>query len=145
MKFIIALLAIVLLAGISLSGCALFNPELKEQSINPIKIGDGKILGIDVKGSVDKLFNFIPNHMASCNPDNKVTSACVVAIVDGIVCSQATITPEDKAVAEAMKTLGLTTETDEEYKCCKGLGIAGAYLANKLNIDMISALAGILK
>lgn len=131
---------IIIVLALALSGCALFDSSLKD-----VKVGDGKILNLDVKGSVDKLFNFIPNRMASCNPEGKVTSTCVVAVVDGIVCSQATITPEDKAVAEAMKTLGLTTDTDEEYKCCKGLGIAGAYLANKLNIGMISALAGILK
>jgi hypothetical protein len=138
MKFIIALLAIVLLGG-----CALFNPELKEQSINPIKIGDGKILGVDLSGKISQIFNILP----SCNAEKKLTAACIVACIDGITGSQSTIDPIDKATQDAIKQLGLSITNNEEYLCCKSMGIAGTYLVNKYggNISGIASLLGMVK
>lgn len=126
-----------------LSGCALFNDTLRDQSNNPIKIGDGKILGIDLTGKISQIFNILP----SCNADKKLTATCIVACIDGITGSQSTIDPVDKATQDAIKQLGLSVTDDEEYLCCKSMGIAGSYLVNKYggNISGIASILGMVK
>lgn len=133
MKLFIALLAIVML-----SGCALFNDNLKNASNNPINIGDGKILGLDLTTPIKQVFDILP----SCNVDKKLTANCIIGCIDGITGSQSTIDPVDKATQDAIKQLGLFQTDNEEYLCCKSMGIAGTYMVNKYggNLSGIAAL-----
>lgn len=132
-------LVILLVALVMLSGCGT-NPFVKD---NPINIGDGKILGLDVTAPIKQVFDILP----SCNVDKKLTANCIIGCIDGITGSQSTIDPVDKAAQEAIKQLGLFQTDNEEYLCCKSMGIAGTYLVNKYggNISGIAALLGLVK
>jgi len=131
---------IIVLAVIMLSGCALFDASMKD---NPIKIGDGKLLGVDVMSPVKQVFDILP----SCNADKKLTANCIIGCIDGITGSQSTIDPVDRATQDAIKQLGLFQKDNEEYLCCKSMGIAGTYLVNKYggNLSGIAALLMLVK
>lgn len=138
MKLLIALLVVI-----SLYGCGT-NPFIKDDKANSvINIGDGKILGLDVTAPIKQVFNILP----SCNEEKKLTANCIIGCIDGITGSQSTIDPVDKATQEAIKQLGLSQTDNEEYLCCKSMGIAGTYLFNKYggNISGIAALLGLVK
>jgi len=127
---------LIILALAFLGGCALFDKSLPDT-----KIGDGKILNVDIKGILD----IIPNKIASCNKEGQlITPNCLVAIADGIVSSQSTSTPEDRAVKEALKELGFVND-EEEYKCCKGLGIAGTFIYNRAGGQVGKTILEMLK
>jgi len=140
---------LALIIALALSGCALFNPALKDQTTttnpvgNIINVGDGKVFGIDLSGKISQIFNILP----SCNEEKKLTAMCIVGCIDGITGSQSTIDPVDKATQDAIKQLGLSVTDNEEYLCCKSMGIAGSYLVNKYggNISSITSLLGLVK
>lgn len=131
----------VLFSG-CLSGCALFDKSNKTDSTIPgmIALGDGKFLGIDLAGNMKQVFDILP----SCNADGKLTANCIIGCVDGISGNQSTIDPVDKATQDAIKTLGLSLASDEEYQCCKAMGIAGSYLVNKYG-GTLGGMASLLR
>lgn len=135
MKLFIALLVVI-----SLYGCALFDSSLKD---NPINIGDGKLLGVDVLAPIKNVFDILP----SCNDNHQLTANCIIGCIDGITGSQSIIDPTDKATQEAIKQLGLSETDNEEYLCCKSMCIAGTYLVNKYggNLPGIAALLRLVK
>ncbi len=126
-----------------LSGCGFFDKSLKTDGTtipDVIKIGDGKILGIDLTANIRQVFDILP----SCNADHKLTANCIIGCVDGISGSQSTIDPADKATQDAIKQLGLSVTGTDEYQCCKAMGIAGAYLVNKYSGNL-SGIASLLR
>lgn len=131
-------LCILVISVLLLQGCALFDSSLKD-----VKVGDGKILGLDITAPIKQVFNILP----SCNADKKLTANCIIGCIDGITGSQSAIDPVDKATQEAIKQLGLSVVDNEEYLCCKSMGIAGTYLVNKYggNISGIVSLLGLVK
>jgi hypothetical protein len=138
-------LVTLLVALVMLSGCALFNPALKDQAkTNPIgdviNIGDGKILGLDLKAEFNKVLDLLP----SCNADHKLTPNCLIAAADGVMCTRTTITPETTAIKEALAQLGFIGD-EQEYKCCKGVAIAGKTLFNMFDSGNIGTILGLVK
>lgn len=128
MKFVIAICILFLL-----SGCALFDKSLLDNT----KIGDGKVLGVDLTTPIKQVFDILP----SCNAEKKLTANCIIGCIDGITGSQSTIDPVDRATQDAIKQLGLSVENDEEYLCCKFMGIAGSYLVNKYGVNVQGILS----
>lgn len=149
MKHLLIGLLIGAMLALALSGCALFGKTTKSDSNKTegiINIGDGKFLGIDIAGNIEKVFNLLP----SCNENHELTAVCIIGAADGVSGSQSTVTPQDRATQEALATLGFATDPDcaKEYQCCKGIGMAVTYLVNKSaggNLSGIAALFGLVK